>query len=112
LFVEVQRVNLNWLIHGVPKFELLDGRPVVGEDRSELDCLRHHLSLIVNALTLNVQNELLVGVLRALKSKFLRKDFISVWSEHHIDGLALSWLQCAAVRPDLEPFNVVASSLR
>ena len=61
----------------------------------------------MDALTLDIQDEHLVGVLGALEGQLLREGFVCVWSEHHVHCLSLTWLQGAVVRPDLEPLSIV-----
>lgn len=61
----------------------------------------------MNTLTFDIQDEHFVRVLSALEGQFLSESFVSIRSEHHIDGLPLAWLQGTVVRPNLESLTVV-----
>ena len=63
--------------------------------------------MIVNALALHVEDELSLVVF-AFKGQFLLELLVTVWSEHHINGLPLSRQQGAASGKHLEPFTFLS----
>ena len=75
--------------------ELLDGRAVIGQDWAQFDRFRYHLSLVVDAIALDIQDEHLVRVLSAPEGKLLLELLITIWCKHYVDSLALTRLQSA-----------------
>mmetsp|Transcript_8825 Transcript_8825/g.8168 ORF Transcript_8825/g.8168 Transcript_8825/m.8168 type:complete len:414 (-) Transcript_8825:2348-3589(-) len=73
--VEVQRVHLDGLLHGVPQLDRLDGILVVRQHGPQLHQLRRQLHRIIDSLSFGIEDELF-GVVFALEGQFLGERFV------------------------------------
>jgi hypothetical protein len=53
-----------------------------------MDSLRSRINLVVDTLTFHIENEWFL-VVPTPEGQFLLELFVTVWSEHHINGLSL-----------------------
>lgn len=108
LFIEVLGDNLNCLIHRILQFNALYCTCVIWKNWSKMHSFRRRINLVVDTLTLYIQDKLL-GVVLASKGQLLLELFITVWSKHHVNTLPLSWQESSTLREYLESLTFLGN---
>jgi hypothetical protein len=104
LLVEVLGEHLDCLIHWVFELDALNCASVVRQHRAKMSSIWDEVDLVVDALTLHIQHELL-GVVCASEGELLLELLVAVGREHEINCLTLPWLQGSTLWEHLEPFS-------
>jgi hypothetical protein len=83
----------------------LNGTSIVWKHWSELKSIWDSINLVMNTLTFNIQWEDLVKIILTFESQLLLELLVTIWSDHNINCLLLSWLKNTTHRVNMESFT-------